>query len=253
MKKIYLAALTLAMTACVSNDDLNPVENYGYIDLNVSNDPIVETKAVQINGKSWIVKIGETEYTGSTQAFNAGTYNVTVKTHDNVEAAVGTNTDWGQSYYDNIKEQNQDQVIVVAGTTTPKTIECGTAKNTRVKVAFTQQFTSVFPTYKLNITNPKTLEFNSTTTDKYAYFQANENIDFTITYKKTNQESATTTDSKSLELGAAGTEKVITVTANTAGNIQLNITTSEFENVDGETITFDAATGDQVETPIQGN
>ena len=36
MKKIYLAALTLAMTACVSNDDLNPVDNYGYIDLNVS-------------------------------------------------------------------------------------------------------------------------------------------------------------------------------------------------------------------------
>ena len=57
MKKIYLAALTLAMTACVSNDDLNPVENYGYIDLNVSNDPIVETKAVTINNKSWTVMI----------------------------------------------------------------------------------------------------------------------------------------------------------------------------------------------------
>ena len=45
MKKIYLAALTLAMTACVSNDDLNPVDNYGYIDVNVSNDPVMVTRA----------------------------------------------------------------------------------------------------------------------------------------------------------------------------------------------------------------
>ena len=44
MKKIYFAALALALTACVSNEDLNPVDNYGYIDLNVSNDPIVETR-----------------------------------------------------------------------------------------------------------------------------------------------------------------------------------------------------------------
>ena len=246
MKKIYLAALTLAMTACVSNDDLNPVENYGYINLNVSNDPIIETKAVTINNKSWTVMIGGTEYTGSTQAFNAGTYDVTVKTHESVENAVGGGTDWGEAYYDNTQKESQDQVTVVAGITTSKEIDCGKAQNTRVKVEFTQQFTTVFPTYHLKITNPKTLEFNSNTTDKYAYFQANQNIDFTITYKKTNQESATTTVPKSLKLGAAGTEKVITVTANTAGNIQLDITTSEFENVDGETITFDAATGNQV-------
>ena len=91
MKKIYLAALTLALTACVSNDDLNPVDNYGYIDLNVSNDPIVETKAVQINGKSWIVKIGETEYTRTGQAFAAGTYNVSLqsKTYAVIERGRG--------------------------------------------------------------------------------------------------------------------------------------------------------------------
>ena len=75
MKKIYLAALTLAMTACVSNDDLNPVDIYGYIDVNVSNDPIVETRttptSVNINNKNWFVTIGQTEYTGSNQAFTA--------------------------------------------------------------------------------------------------------------------------------------------------------------------------------------
>ena len=47
MKKIYLAALTLAMTACVSNDDLNPIDNYGYIDVNVSNDPVMVTRGEQ--------------------------------------------------------------------------------------------------------------------------------------------------------------------------------------------------------------
>ena len=246
MKKIYFAALALALTACVSNEDLNPVDNYGYIDVKVSNDPIVETKATVNDLTNWIVTIGETTYEGPTQAFDKGTYPVTVKTHENVASAIGSNTQWGEAYYDNAWKQTQDQVTVVAGETTPIIIECGKAQNTRVKVIFTQQFTTVFPTYCLNITNPKTLEFNSNTTDQYAYFQANQNINFTITYKKNNQESTTTTSEKGLELGEGGTEKIITVTANTAGNIDLSITTDEFENNGGQTISFDALTGKDV-------
>ena len=56
MKKIYLAALTLAMTACVSNEDLNPVDNYGYIDVNVSNDPVMVTRAEGENTDNKVVE-----------------------------------------------------------------------------------------------------------------------------------------------------------------------------------------------------
>lgn len=248
MKKIYLAALTLAMTACVSNDDLNPVDNYGYIDVNVSNDPIVETRAT-INGKDWIVKIGVQNYTGTNQAFEAGTYEILVKSHENCSTATGTTTDWGEAYYSNENATDENKTISVeAGKTATKNINCGQAQNSRMTVEFTQQFITVFPTYKLNVTSPKELEFNQTnnkTNGQYAYFAANANISFTITYAKQGGEDKTTLP-REINLGAAGTEKIIYVTANTHGNIQLNITTTGFDTTT-ETLTFDAATGNQVQ------
>lgn len=247
MKKIYFAALAMALTACVSNEDLNPVDNYGYIDLNVSNDPIVETRAT-INDKDWIVKIGGQNYTGSTQAFEAGTYEISVKSHEDCSTATGMTTDWGEAYYSNENATDDNKTISVeAGKTATKTISCGTAQNSRITVEFTQQFIKVFPTYKLNVTSPKTLEFNQNnnkTNDKYAYFAANANISFTITYAKQGGEDKTTSP-REITLGAAGTEKIIYVTANTHGNIQLNITTTGFDTTT-ETLTFDAATGDPV-------
>lgn len=248
MKKILFAAMALGMTmtSCM-NDEFPNAARYGYINLNVSNDPIVETRAVEINGKKWIVTIGETEYTGSSQAFNAGTYNVSVKTHEDVSKAIGEGTAWGEAYYDN--STNNDEITVEAGTTVSKVITCGKAKNTRLTVEFTDQFTSVFPTYQLNVTSPKTLTFNADnneSTEKYAYFEAEDEIEFTITYKKENQETATTTKAKKLTLGGAGFEKIISVTANTAGNIELKISTENFEGTTGEEITFDAATGTEI-------
>lgn len=253
MKKIYLAALTLAMTACVSNEDLNPVDNYGYIDVNVSNDPIVETRAT-IDGKDWIVKIGEEDYDGPYQAFEAGTYSIVVKTHDNVYSANEKNT-WGEPYYDNQNEGQNDQVRVVAGTTVSSTINCGSAKNARISVQFTEQFTNVFKTYKFKITSPRELTFDETNkyinendpNNKYAYFNGSESLTVTLLYDKAeNAENPNLSISPEITLGAAGTEKIIYVTANTHGNIQLNITTTGFDTTT-ETLTFDAATGNQVQ------
>lgn len=248
MKKIYLAALTLAMTACVSNDDLNPVENYGYIDLNVSNDPIVETRA-KIDGADWIVKIGEKDYNNSEQAFEAGNYNILVKSHNTITDAIGETTDWGAAYYSNENAADEYKTIKVeAGKTIKKTIACGKAQNTRMTVEFTQQFITVFPTYALNVTTPKTLEFNANNNrakEKYAYFTEKEEVSFTITYAKQGNEG-TTTEPRTITLGDAGTEKIISVTANTHGNIQLSITTEGFSTTQTENITFDAATGQEV-------
>jgi hypothetical protein len=93
MKKIYLAALTLAMTACVSNDDLNPVDNYGYIDLNVSNDPVMVTRAEQTVSdlNEWTVTAdGETNYELNSLTDNrvkAGTYSITAKNATDITTA----------------------------------------------------------------------------------------------------------------------------------------------------------------------
>lgn len=259
MKKIYLAALTLAMTACVSNEDLNPVDNYGYIDVNVSNDPIVETRttptSVNINNKNWFVTIGQTEYTGSNQAFTAGEYSIIVKTHTDVTTA-NEKGNWGEAYYDNQGKNPADKVTVVAGTTVTPEINCGKAKNARISVQFTEQFTNVFKTYKFKITAPRELTFDNqnkyisenSSDNKYAYFNGDQALTVTLLYDKAeNVENPSLSISPQISLGAAGTEKIISVTANTHGNIQLNITTEGFGTPTTETLTFDAATGNKVQ------
>ncbi len=240
MKKIYLAALTLAMTACVSNEDLNPVDNYGYIDVNVSNDPIVETKAVTINNKSWTVMIGATEYKGNGQAFAAGTYNVSVKTHTDVDAANSANSPWGEAFYNNVG--SNDEVTVIAGQKVTANATCGSAKNARMNVVFTDNFKNVFSEYSLIISSPRSITYDGDG-DQPSYFNGSANVTFTIKYKYGTETDYRVTDSQTIQIGANGTEKILTVTSNTDGNIEVNISTTDFSQAPGTTITFDAADG----------
>lgn len=249
MKKIYFAALALALTACVSNEDLNPVDNYGYIDLNVSNDPIVETRA-EINGKVWNVTIGETVYTGVEQSFAAGEYPIKVKTHENETYANNTaNYPWGEAFYTNMDENGNtnNKVNVVAGQTVDAVADCGRAKNARLNVVFTDNFKAVFSDFSLNISNPRPISYDGSG-DKPSYFSAQSDIKFTIKYDY-GTSTAIETKEQTISLGDAGTEKILTVTSNTDGNIQVTINTEEFTQSPGTTITFDAATGTIEETP----
>lgn len=237
MKKIYLAALTLAMTACVSNEDLNPVDNYGYIDVNVSNDPIVETRAT-INGKDWIVKIGVTEYTGKGQAFAAGTYNVSVTTHADVASANSANSPWGEAFYNN--KSSNDQVTVIAGKRVTANAICGAAKNARMNVEFTDNFKDVFDKYSLEISVPRVITYDGID-DHASYFLPSQEVTFTIKYKYGEDEKETS--EQKVTIGDAGTEKILTITSNTDGNIEVNISTTDFSQAPGTTITFNAADG----------
>ena len=241
MKKIYFAALAMALTACVSNEDLNPVDNYGYIDVNVSNDPIVETKATLTGTAAiqshWIIKVNETEYTGNTQAFTPGQYTISAQTHNDVNEAIGSDIPWGEAFYSGKKENKQ----INAGNNTV-TIDCGPAKNARLSVAFTDNFKAVFKNYSLNIRTPRSISYDGSD-DKPSYFIAQSEIKFTIQYDY-GTSTAIETEEQTIRLGDAGTEKVLTVTSNTDGNIQVTIKTSEFTPSTGTTITFDAADGE---------
>ena len=238
MKKIYLAALTLAMTACVSNDDLNPVDNYGYIDVNVSNDPIVETRAEVNDLTNWIVTIGETEYKGTGQAFAAGEYNVSVTTHTDVDAANSANSPWGEAFYNNVG--SNDKVTVVAGKRVTANAICGAAKNARMNVEFTDNFKNVFDNYSLVISDPRGITYDGID-DHASYFLPSEEVTFTIKYKYGEDEKETR--EQKVTIGDAGTEKILTITSNTDGNIEVNISTTDFSQAPGTTITFDAADG----------
>ena len=238
MKKIYFAALALALTACVSNEDLNPVDNYGYIDLNVSNDPIVETKATLTGTAAiesdWTIMVNETMYEGNTQAFPPGQYTISAQTHANVEEAISSDYPWGEAFYSGSVENKQ----INAGNNTV-TINCGAAKNARLNVVFTDNFKAVFSNFSLKISNPREISYNESS-DKPSYFIEKSEITFTITYDYGTSKGIKTGE-QTIRLGDAGTEKVLTVTSNTDGNIQVTINTEEFTQSPGTAITFDAA------------
>lgn|GEM_PF-2806780 len=269
MKKIYLAALTLAMTACVSNDDLNPVDNYGYIDVNVSNDPIMVTRAddnvmTVSDLTNWKVKITDSKNTVLTynaielqnNTFVAGAYKVTAYNYADDAAAHANNINdgWGDARY----EGKDEEVTVSAGLSTQADIACGKAKNARIKATFNlpTDFTSVSLVFDptddaVDGTERNLVTETTENSEKYAYFTAETPIKYVLKYKYKNNEPKEI--KKEITLGAGGTEKVIAVSANSNGKITLNITTADFTTEDGHKFIIDAASGEVESQPADAN
>lgn len=270
MKKIYLAALTLAMTACVSNDDLNPVDNYGYIDVNVSNDPVMVTRAddnvIDVSDlTNWKVKITDSKNTVLTynaielqnNTFVAGTYKVTAYNYvdDDAAHALNINDGWGEARY----EGTDNEVSVLAGKSAQADIACGKAKNARIKATFTlsEDFSNVSlvfdPTDNAVDGTERNLVTGTTQNrEKYAYFTAETQIKYVLKYQY--KENALKEITKEITLGEGGTEKVIAVSANSNGKITLNITTDEdFTTEAGHNFIIDAASGEVETQPADAN
>ena len=270
MKKIYLAALTLAMAACVSNDDLNPVDNYGYIDVNVSNDPVMVTRA-EGEGTSvsdltnWMVSVSDGSSSNSTykanelqnHTFKKGTYNVTAYNYvdDDAAHALNINDGWGDARY----EGTDEEVIVSAGLSTQADIACGKAKNARIKATFTlsEDFSKVSLVFDptddaVDGTERNLVTGTTQNKEKYAYFTAETQIKYVLKYQY--KENAPKEITKEITLGEGGTEKVIAVSANSNGKITLNITTDEdFTTEAGHNFIIDAASGEVETQPADAN
>lgn len=253
MKKIYLAALTLAMTACVSNEDLNPVDNYGYIDVNVSNNSVMVTRAEQtVNDLSgWTItaeKGTEIHNLNHSNIVPAGTYTVKVKSHDN-ETTANTKNTYGEAYY----EGTHGNVSVTAGQTATPTINCGTAKNSKLTLVnnTTIDGTSenLFTEVKLNATSTdRTLNLDNT--NPSAFYSTGTNVSYNITYKYNGGEEQTLKNGNenfTITIANAATNYQIVLNSNTNGTISVTVKYDDsFTNTVSNTITFDAATGNQV-------
>ena len=246
MKKIYFATLALAMTACVSNEDLNPVDNYGYIDVNVSNDPVMVTRGEQsVNDLTgWTIKtqLGESaaEDWTSTKPYKAGTYKVIAQSHENETAWQSANSSWGAAYY----EGTDNEVIVSAGQTGAAEISCGNAQNARLKVEFS--LVSNFTEYSLKA--ERDLVFNASNSETaLAYYAATEEVDYTFSYKYNGTPKA---KAGKITMKGAATENIISISSNDNGKISITISYNDtFGKGNSETLTFDAATGTIEETP----
>lgn len=257
MKKIYLAALTMALTACVSNEDLNPVDNYGYIDLNVSNDPVMVTRAEGdsevSNLDSWTIIATNNNTNVTTQydktnkyiKVSEGRYTVKASNYADANAALQVNNGLGDAYY-----EASTTCDVQPGVTTEVTIKCEKAKNSRIKLISTLD--DAFSNVKLNVTGNRT---KSLSPDDVMYFNINEGgttISYNITYthNKAGEVKLPQNENFTLKLESPAYEYQIKLSSNNNGIISVTVTKNEtFIESEANNLTFDAATGEQVQTP----
>lgn len=252
MKRIALiASLVAIVCSCEKNLDM-PGTEYGYISLDEVSTDATLTKASVSDLSSWtaVVTLDQTvKYNGlastvGSQALAAGTYSVKVYNYADDAAASAANSNWGAARY----EGTNSSVAVTAGNTATPAIDCGKAQNARLKVVFDASFIAIAKDYSLTATSgDRNLVFNSTTTDKPAYFAAGASVGYSIAYKMISSNADKTVTDKSITLGAAATEKTITLKGNSNGKITISITIDDTFTPDGNTdITIDANTGAQV-------
>jgi hypothetical protein len=247
MKKILFAAMALGMcmTSCMNDEFPNAVQ-YGYINLNVSNDPTLQTRAVQNveDLSKWVIEAvnGSAKYTlttGTTKV-KQGTYVVSAKSHETEEKALLDNSGWGAAYY----EGSVSGIEVNPGITAPAEVKCNTAKNARLKVQFS--LVGNFTDYSLTATE-RNLTFDSSNyTTALAYYGAEDVVEYSLTYKYNGKEVEKPITGTITMKGAA-TENIISIASNDNGNLTVSVS---YDNAFGEgnkhDFTFDAATGENV-------
>lgn len=239
MKKTIFSimALAMAMVSC-TNEVLTDVDGYGTIVLSVNNDETVtrSAKAVaDLNG--WTVKANDISLTTASTKVKAGTYTITAKSHTDEAAALADNDGWGAAYY----EGSTSGVVVEAGKTVPATVECGTAKNARLKVQFS--LINNFTEYSLKA--ERDLVFNSdNATSALAYYAETEVVDYTLSYKYNGTPKQITGQ---ITMKGAATENIISIASNDNGTISVTVNYDDtFGTGNSENLEFDAATGDEV-------
>ena len=246
MKKTIFSimALAMAMVSC-TNEVLTDVDGYGTIVLSVNNDETVtrSAKAVaDLNG--WIVKANNgsenISLTTASTKVKAGTYAITAKSHTDEAAALADNSGWGAAYY----EGSTSGVVVEAGQPANAIVNCGTAKNARLKVQFS--LISNFTEYSLTaLTEDRTLVFNSeNAASALAYYAATEEVEYTLSYKYNNTPKEIT---GTITMKGAATENIISIASNDNGTISVTVNYDDtFGTGNSENLEFDAATGDEV-------
>ena len=239
MKKTIFSimALAMAMASCTNEEIITPAEQYGYINVNVTNEPLEEnvaqTRATVADYKTWVVTAGNIDLTKDNKV-PAGTYTVTAKSHTNMDAALALEDNWGVAYY----EGRHENLEVKAGQTATARINCGKAKNGRITTSF--NLAAVFT--DVSITVDRNLTFKKENENQKAYFAPGE-VSYTLKYKYNGSEEKSIAKAVTV---AAGTEHIISVSSNSNGTITVNITYDDaFTDGEDQNINFDAATGNQ--------
>ena len=266
MKKTFLfaALAALSMVSCTNNELPEAEPGYGYINVNVSNDVTVTTRAEQTlnNIDGWTVTATNTTSNNPTQlslgdnSLLAGSYTVVAKNASNMaEAAAKASTSYkGQAYY----ESTPQTVNVSAGNTTKVTLNCGRAKNSKLTLVNSLNddlFTDVKLHAKTANDGDSYLELSH---NESAFYAPTTVVSYYISYKYTyttstaNNESTTTTVDKELKnnnydftitIMEAAYNYKIELSSNQNGKINVTIKYDDTFTDSETSFTFDAATG----------
>ncbi len=238
MKKVTILLLTALMTACSNNtdNDPQPVE-YGTISLGIGNDESVTVSpraaATDDELADYTIKILQNSEQKNTFVYKnrpnpitvaAGAGYVVAAESCDEYAAESANENWGQARYAGASSSfevkaNQDNVA---------TLTCSMA-NMQVSVTWdssianTDKFTDYSLTMQKSTNASRTLTFNSSTTDKSAFFnvEASATLTGTISYTFNGQPKSASITSIAL---VAKKHAKLTVKASDTGALTLVIT-----------------------------
>lgn len=243
MKKTLFSIMALAMTmVSCTNEVLTDVDGYGTIVLSVNNDETVTRAAktvADLNG--WVVKANngseDISLTTASTKVKAGTYTVSAQSHKSEAEALQDNDGWGAAFY----QGTAAPVEVTAGSKKDVTVECGTAKNARLKVQFS--LISNFTEYSLTAKGNRVFN-ESNYNSALAYYAATEVVDYTLSYKYNGTPKQITGQ---ITMNGAATENIISIASNDNGTISVTINYDDtFGTGNSENLEFDAATGNKV-------
>ena len=273
MKKLFtfaLAAATLIGFGACSNDEENALSDKGYINLNVTTDDMVATRATQnATVADWYALVsvtgGDIVYHGTTDSdfkligtdlattpLAAGSYNVAVRNYPNDAAWIAANEGFGAAYY----EGNASSQTVTAGQTKDVDIACGKAQNAKFSIVSSGFSGTALTVNVTHQASSRTLSFDKACTtigtptntapiNTDAFFAAEAELTYTIHYTINSITKEIT--GKTFKLGAAGSASTLTIASNQNGTIKVSITyDNEFTTGESSTINIDAATGVEI-------
>lgn len=246
------ALSAMVFTSCSNEVDM--FETIGTPKGTLNVDCIYDTEMTRATaGENWIITADNTPLVPGANTIAQGTYTVTASNYANETEALKANNNWGDAFYTG----EQKNVVVTKGESTPVTINCGKAKNARLKAEFKNlisKFTNVELVADVTTTEPartgRDLTFTpDNASSKLAYFNASSTIPCKLSYNYNDTPKEKTINFK---LSGAATENVITVNTNENGTITISLSNITYDDTFGEgtknTITIDAATGDVVES-----
>ena len=268
MKKLFtftLAAATLIGFSACSNDEENVLSDKGYINLGVTIDNTLATRATQdATVADWYAVVtngdGDAVFgtlatkaligtTLATTPLNKGSYNVAVANFADDDDWLTANGGFGAAYY----EGSADNQEVKAGETKEVSISCGKSQNAKFSIASGGFNGSAL---KVDVTSPRTLSFDKACTtigtptntapiNTDAFFAPKAELTYTITYTINGINKTST--AKTITLGDAGSASTLTISSDSNGKLSVITITynDEYGKGNNQEIEINGATGNE--------